>query len=88
MYMEHRTQIYLGEKHYRFLKERSEREGVSLAQAIRTLIEDRMPTEENWEKDPIWCLGKSGFRSGRKDGARRHHEIIRESLKKKHRGEK
>lgn len=86
--MEHRTQIYLGDEHYRFLKEKAEREGVSLAKAVRSLIEREMPTNESWERDPIWSVGQSGFRSGVKDGSRRRHEVFRESLKKRHRREK
>lgn len=82
--MEHRTQIYLGEDHYRFLQERAEREGKSLAQLIRQFVEKEMPGDKAWEKDPLWKLGQSGFRSGVKEGSRRHHEILRESLKKNH----
>ncbi len=84
--MEHRTQIYLGDKHYRFLREKAEREGKSLAQVVRELIEKEMPSGEVWKKDPIWGLAESGFRSGIKDASRRHHEYLRDSLKKRHRG--
>ncbi|GEM_PF-3429875 len=83
--MEHRTQIYLEDKHYRFLKEKAQKEGMSFAQAVRLLIEKEMPKEKEWEKDPIWSLSRSGFRSGIKDGSRRHEDYLRNSLKTAHR---
>lgn len=83
--MEHRTQIYLEKKHYQFLKELSVREGISLAQAIRDLIEKQMtPSDKAWEEDPIWNRKQVNFRSGFKDASSRHHEILRAKLKSKH----
>ena len=79
--MEHRTQIYLGDHHYLFLKERAERDGSSLAQIIRDLIEKAMPSEKTWVSDPVWSLPKAGFRSGEKHGSRNHHEMLRKLTK-------
>lgn len=81
LYMEHRTQIYLGKEHYQFLKGQAEKEGISLAQAVRKLIEKEMPSEKMWKKDPIWKLDKVNFRSGFAQSSRRHHEVLKERLK-------
>ena len=80
--MEHRTQIYLEDQLYCFLKEKAERKNISLAQIIRDLIEKDMPSEDYWEKDPIWNPEKISSKVGPKNASENHHSILR--ARKKH----
>lgn len=81
--MEHRTQIYLEKKQYQFVKELSEKEGVSLAQTIRNLIQKEMPSDSVWTEDPLWQASAINFRSGVKNASKNHHEMLRQRLKNK-----
>ena len=57
----HRTQITLGDEHYRFLVEEARRLGVSLAEVVRRLVAERMAGRDEAE-DPLDAL--AGFVEG------------------------
>ena len=71
-----RTQIYLEDKHHRFLSVESEKRGLSVAEYIRQLINEAMPKEDEWENNPFWNIGKDGFTTGEKRGSVEHDKII------------
>ncbi|MEW5899361.1 MAG: hypothetical protein AB1652_09375, partial [Bacillota bacterium] len=58
----YRTQLYLDEEHYRFLKEQSARYQISMAEVVRRLLDRELEkNEEIKEDDPIFRLGREGF---------------------------
>lgn len=66
--MMHRTQLYLDEARYQFLVRWAQKRGESIAQAVRSLIDERMAASPppKRRKDPIWKV--VGLGSG--DGSR------------------
>lgn len=72
----HKTQIYLSEKLYRYLKGRARREGVSMAAIIRRLLEESVERKGPLADDPFLSLGNPGTETGIRDGARFHDEHI------------
>ena len=73
----YRTQLYLDEEHYRFLKEQSARYRISMAEVIRRLLDRELEkNEEIIEDDPIFRLGREGFATGRKNGSLNHDRYI------------
>lgn len=71
-----RTQIYLEDKHHRFLSVEADKKGISIAEYIRELIDKAMPKEDAWEKSPVWNIGKDGFTTGEVRGSVEHDKII------------
>lgn len=72
--MGHRTQIILEDDHYRFLKRKSEEEGVSIAQIVRQLIEAKMKEKIDYKKSPL--LSIEPVDTGRRDASVRHDDYI------------
>lgn len=72
----HRTQLYLDEHHYRYLVEQAEREGISLAEVVRRLIEEKLNRSIDYEKNPFFELCRRRFSFGRKDGSVHHDDYI------------
>ena len=70
-----RTQLYLEDPLYRFLKKEARKYG-SVAAVVRKLIEEKMATTEEHKEDPIFKLGKSPAKSGRKDISRHHDRYL------------
>jgi hypothetical protein len=70
----HRTQISLGEEHYRFLVEEARQLGVSLAEVIRRLIAERMAGRQGTD-DPFEALAGAGAGDGRFSG-RDHDRVL------------
>jgi hypothetical protein len=68
----HRTQISLGEEHYRFLVEEARQLGVSLAEVVRRLIAERMAGRQGAE-DPLDAL--AGFVEGDGRSAAENHDL-------------
>jgi len=73
----YRTQLYLDEEQYRFLKEQSARYGISMAGVVRSLIEREIEKgQEVPEDDPIFRLGGEDFATGRRNGSTNHDLYI------------
>lgn len=73
----YRTQLYLDEEHYRFLKEQSVRYRISMAEVVRRLLDRELEkNEEIIEDDPVFRLGREGFATGRKNGSLNHDRYI------------
>ena len=77
-----RTQIYLEEKHHKFLTIESEKRGISIAEYIRELIDKAMPQEDEWENNPFWNIGKDELPIGEKRGSIEHDRIIYKQRRK------
>ncbi len=71
-----RTQIYLEEKHHKFLTIESQKRGISVAEYIRELIDNAMPKEGDWKKHPFWSIGEDDFSTGEQRGSVEHDRII------------
>jgi len=72
----HRTNIVLEEWHYRFLKDRADKEGKSMSAVVRELIEaSTRPDPASVKDDPLFDL-VGRYRGGRPDGAEAHDEIV------------
>ena len=70
------TNISLEERQYQRLKELAEREGKSLSQIFRELIDEKLELKEDEiEKDPIFEIIGMG-RGKRADIAREHDKVI------------
>ena len=72
----HRTQIYLTKDQYTFLCNQSEKRGASIAEIIRELINEKIPKEKDYEHNPLFIVGKDGFRMGRRKGSLNHDEYL------------
>ena len=72
----HRTQLYLDETHHRYLVGQAEREGISLAEVVRRLIEEKITLADARRKSRFLDVCLDGFSTGRKDGSSRHDDYI------------
>lgn len=73
----YRTQLYLDEEQYRFLKEQSARHGISMAGVVRSLIDrEIVKGQEVPEDDPIFHLGREDFATGCRNGSTNHDLYI------------
>ena len=72
----HRTQLYLDEIHYRYLVDQAEREGISIAEVVRRLIEEKSGHRKGHRKTRFLEVCLDGFTTGRKDGSSRHDDYI------------
>jgi Ribbon-helix-helix domain len=63
----HRTQISLEPEHYGFLTTEARRLGVSMAEVVRRILEDRM--RDARQRDPFADLVGAGEGDGRFSGA-------------------
>ena len=72
----HRTQLYLDETHYRYLVDQAEREGISLAEVVRRLIDEKIGLAHAHRKSRFLEVCLDGFSIGRKDGSSRHDDYI------------
>jgi hypothetical protein len=72
----HRTQIYLTKEQYQFLRHQAEKKKASIAEVVRELINERLPKDSDYEKNPIFSIGKDGFSMGRREGSLKHDEYI------------
>lgn len=73
---EHRTQIYLNREQYRYLRQQAEKKKASIAEIVRALINERMPKDKDYEKNPLFSIGQDGFTMGRRKGSAKHDEYI------------
>lgn len=73
----YRTQLYLDEARYLFLKERAAKYNTSIAEVVRALIDKEMGgTAMIDQKDPVFCLAATAVSTGRKDGSVNHDRYI------------
>jgi hypothetical protein len=78
-----RTQILLTPEQHRLLKRAAEREGISMAEAIRRCVADSLSrtatnARSERDRDALSVLGKFG--SGRNDIAERHDDYIADAF--------
>lgn len=74
MCMGHRTQIILEDEQYRFLKAKAQKEGASIAELVRRLIEGEMRQRIDYRKSPLLRL--QPIDTGLEDGSVRHDDYI------------
>lgn len=72
----HRTQIYLTKEQYQYLRQQAEKKKASLAEIVRRLINERLPKERDYEKNPLFTVGEDGLSLGRRHGSARHDAYI------------
>ncbi len=72
----HRTQIYLTEEQYQYLRQQAEQKNISIAGIVRELIDERLPKEKDYEDNPFFSIGRDGFSMGRKEGSIEHDDYI------------
>lgn len=72
----HKTQVYLPTALYRYLKARAVRDGVSMAEVIRRLLEESAAGAGRADDDPFLQLGQPGTRTGISDGATHHDDHV------------
>lgn len=73
----YRTQLYLDEAQYRFLKENAAKYKTSIAGVVRTLIDREMGSVESIdESDPLFGIAQAAVRTGRADGSMAHDRYI------------
>jgi hypothetical protein len=71
-----RTQIYLESRHIAALKKLARLRGVSVAETIRTALDDKLfPESRSGGQDSLWGL-VGMFSTGGKNGSTRHDEGI------------
>ena len=72
----HRTQIYLKEEQYQYLRQQAEKKKASIAEVVRELIDEQLPKDKDYEDNPLFLMGKDGFSMGRKKGSVKHDDYI------------
>lgn len=77
----HRTQIYLADYQYEYLKRIASEYGISIAEVIRTLIDNQLPKDEDYEENPLFSIWKKKFTMKRKDGSTNHDTYIYQQQK-------
>ena len=77
----HRTQIYLNEREYQYLKQQAEKEG-SIAKVIRNLIDEKLKVPENYKDDPFYKWVKKPIKTGISDLAAEHDKYLYSKGKK------
>ncbi|MBI2346289.1 MAG: hypothetical protein HYV03_05295 [Deltaproteobacteria bacterium] len=75
--MAHRTQLYLDDSQYQFVKDLARAERKSIAQLFREWIEERrhLRAQKRYEKDPFWQMRGIGA-SGRSDIAKHFDDYL------------
>jgi hypothetical protein len=72
----HRTQIYLKEEQYQYLRQQAERKKASIAEIVRELINERLPKDKDYEDNPLFMVGADDFAMGRRKGSAKHDDYI------------
>ena len=72
----HRTQIYLTKEQYAFLCNQAEKKGLSIAEIIRQLVNEKMPKDEDYANNPLFHIGRNGLVMERKRGSMNHDEYL------------
>ena len=71
-----RTQIYLTEEQYRYLRVEADKKKASIAEVVRDLITERLPKESDYEDNPLFSVGQDGLSMGREKGSENHDDYI------------
>lgn len=77
----HRTQIYLTKEQYQYLRQQAEKKKASIAEIVRRLINEQLPKEKDYEKNPLFTIGKDGLSLGRHKGSVKHDDYIYRNTK-------
>ncbi|MGE5588784.1 MAG: hypothetical protein ACM3ZO_11320 [Clostridia bacterium] len=73
----YRTQLYLDETRYLFLKESAAKYNTSIAEVVRGLIDKEMGgAEAVADDDPLFRIASTAVTTGRKDGSTDHDRYI------------
>ncbi len=73
----YRTQLYLDEAQYWFLKESAAKYHTSIAGVVRALIDKAMGSAESVdEHDPLFRMATTAVTTGREDGSTDHDRYI------------
>ena len=72
----HRTQIYLEDSQYEYLKRTASENGISIAALIRRLLDKQLPMDEDYEDNPLFTIGQNKFTMGQPDGSSQHDENL------------
>jgi hypothetical protein len=72
----HRTQIYLKEEQYQYLRQQAERKKASIAEIVRELINERLPKDKDYEDNPLFMVGADDFAMGLRKGSAKHDDYI------------
>jgi hypothetical protein len=73
----YRTQLYLDEARYLFLKESAAKYNTSMAEVVRALIDKEMGGAELiTEDDPLFRMAETAVTTGRVDGSTDHDRYI------------
>lgn len=72
----HRTQVYLEDRQYQYLRRRALEEGASIAEVVRRLIDEKLAPQLPYEENPIFKLGAHGTTTGVTDGSVTHDEYL------------
>ncbi|MEK6673076.1 MAG: hypothetical protein AABY42_06315 [Nitrospirota bacterium] len=72
----HRTQIYLTKEQYQYLRQQAEKKNASIAEIVRRLINERLPKERDYERNPLFTMGKDDLSLGRHNGSAKHDDYI------------
>jgi hypothetical protein len=70
-----RTQVYLREQEYQYLKQRAAKEG-SIAGVIRSLIDEKLKAPADYKNDPFYKWLTSPIETGISDAAVNHDKYI------------
>lgn len=77
----HRTTILLPEDLKRRASKRARRDGLSLAELIRSALEEKLAAGTSWANDPLWkALEPIDFPDSPGDLAARHDDYLYEML--------
>ena len=73
----YRTQLYLDEARYLFLKESAAKYNTSMAEVVRALIDKEMGgADVITEHDPLFRIAATAVTTGRRDGSADHDRYI------------
>ncbi len=73
----YRTQLYLDEARYLFLKESAAKHNTSMAEVVRALIDKEMGgADAITEGDPLFRIAATAVTTGRRDGSTDHDRYI------------
>ena len=72
----HRTQIYLTQRQYQYLRQQGEINKISIAEVVRKLIDEKLSKDDDYKDNPLFSIGKDGFSMGIERGSINHDDYI------------
>lgn len=70
-----RTQVYLREQEYQYLKQRAVKEG-SIAKVVRSLIDEKLKAPVDYKNDPFYKWLTTPIETGIPDLAKEHDKYL------------